>query len=70
MRVHSGVRFASGVAVLLTTLGYAHLAHHFLGHAASHHGWLNPVFLGALVLAIAVGILSLIGGFLLLERRR
>lgn len=70
MRVNSSLRFASGVAVLLTTLGYAHLAHHLFGHAASHHGWLNPVFLAALVLAIAVGILSLIGGFLLLERRR
>jgi F0F1-type ATP synthase membrane subunit c/vacuolar-type H+-ATPase subunit K len=70
MRVNSGVRFACGVAVLLTTLGYAHLAQHFLGHAASHRGWLNPVFVAGLVFAIAVGILSLIGGFLLLDRRR
>jgi hypothetical protein len=59
----------SGVAVLLTTFAYAHLLHHFFLHAdrGSHH---NPVFWVAFIAAVGVGVLSFIGGCLLLKGNR
>ena len=56
----------SGIAVLFTSLGYAHLVHHFFTH--SPHGDLG--FWTFMVPAIAAGILSFIGAFLLLKRTR
>jgi len=55
MRVLNIVR---GIAVLFTTLAFAHDDAH------------NPVFLAGMVLGVVVGILSLIGGCLLLRRGR
>jgi len=54
----------SGVAVLLTTLAFGHLLHHYIVNAG--HG--DPAFWAMLTPAVVVGILSLIGGCLLLKR--
>ena len=54
----------SGAAVLLTTLAFAHLIHHFFSE--SPHD--DPVFWMGFAAAIFVGLLSFIGGCLLLRR--
>jgi hypothetical protein len=59
----------SGLAVLMTTLAYAHLVHHFSSYAFQH-GDASASFLAGLVFAIVVGILSVIGGALLLRSGR
>jgi hypothetical protein len=58
----------SGLAVLFTTLAYAHLLHHYYLNAgeAAH----SPPFLAGMGIGIVVGIFSLIGGCLLLRRGR
>jgi len=58
-----------GIAVLFTTLAYAHLVHHHLLHSSpeARH---NPVILAATLAALAAGILSFIGAILLLKRPR
>jgi len=56
----------SGLAVLFTTLAYAHLLHHFFHHDASH----SPVFLAGMAIGVVVGIFSFIGGCLLLRQGR
>jgi hypothetical protein len=61
--------FASGLAVLFTTLAFAHMIHHILtvqvrGNAPTDGFWI------AIVAACGVGILSLIGGCLLIRRAR
>jgi hypothetical protein len=61
------LHISSGIAVLFTSLGYAHLLHHHLFHA-SHDDFRNPLSWLALLLALAAGILSFIGGILLLKR--
>jgi predicted DNA repair protein MutK len=58
-----------GMAVLFTTLALAHLIHHHAGHASSSD-FHSPAFLASFVAAIAVAILSLIGGCLLIRRGR
>jgi hypothetical protein len=59
----------SGLAVLFTTLAFAHLLHHHsLG--ASHGEVHNPAFLAGMAALVIVGILSFIGGCLLLRRGR
>lgn len=52
-----------GIAVLLLTLHFAHLLHHLSLHAAhiGPHSW------ALMILAIIIGILSFIGGCLLLR---
>ena len=59
----------SGVAVLLTTLAYAHLLHHYFVNtpAESFH---NPVFWVSFAFGVGVGIFSFIGGAMLLRRGR
>jgi hypothetical protein len=59
----------SGVAVLLTTLHLGHALHHFYAYA-SHQDVQSPFFWAGMAMAGAVGILSLIGGCLLLGRGR
>lgn len=59
----------SGVAILLTTLAFGHLLHHFFVHA-SHEDIQSPAFWVGLATAVLVGILSFIGGCLLLRRSR
>lgn len=59
----------SGIAVLLTTLAYAHLLHHYyLG--AGPEPFQNPVFVAGFSFAVGVGVFSLIGGAMLLRRGR
>ena len=58
-----------GMAVLFTTLALAHLIHHHAGHASSSD-FHSPAFLASFVAAVAVAILSLIGGCLLIRRAR
>jgi len=63
------LRICCGVAILFTTLAFAHLLHHHVLHAsaADFH---NPVFVLSFVAAVAAGILSLIGGCILLNPNR
>ena len=63
------LNIACGVAVLFTTLALAHLIHHHALHAstADLH---SPAFLASVAGAVAVAILSLIGGCLLIRRGR
>jgi hypothetical protein len=62
------VNIVSGLAVLFTTLAYAHLLHHYFLNAgdAAH----SPPFLAGMAIGIVVGIFSFIGGCLLLKRGR
>ena len=55
-----------GIAILITTAAYVHLIQHF--SAAAPHD--NPVFWAGITFAVAVGILSFVGGCLLLRRGR
>ena len=55
-----------GIAVLLTTLHFAHGIHHI--YAQGHHH--EPVFRAAMALAAVIFIFSFIGGCLLLKRSR
>jgi hypothetical protein len=56
-----------GIAVLFTSLAYAHILHHHFLNAPheTHH---DPIFLVSFAAAVGAGILSFIGGFLLLRR--
>jgi hypothetical protein len=58
----------SGLAVLFTTLAFAHLLHHYYLNAgeAAH----SPPFLAGTGIGIVVGALSFIGGCLLIRRGR
>jgi hypothetical protein len=55
-----------GVAVLLTTLAFAHLLHHYVINAG--HG--DLAFWAMFSLAVIVVIFSFVGGCLLLRRSR
>jgi amino acid transporter len=59
----------SGIAVLFTTLAFAHLLHHFSTHAP-HESFRDPAFLGGMAAGVVVGIFSFIGACLLLRRGR
>src|SRR5258708_40068143 len=59
----------SGIAVLFTTLAFAHLLHHFSTHAP-HESFRDPAFMGGMAAGVVVGILSFIGACLLLRRCR
>jgi hypothetical protein len=59
----------SGVCVLFTTLAYGHLLHHHLMHAL-HESSAGPLFWAGILAAAGAGILSFIGGCLLLKRGR
>jgi hypothetical protein len=62
------VNILSGLAVLFTTLAFAHLLHHYFLNAgeAAH----SPPFLAGMIIGGVVGIFSFIGGCLLLRRGR
>ncbi len=59
----------SGLAVLFTTLAFAHVLHHHFLHA-SHDDVHSLTFLAGMATLVVVGVLSLIGGCLLLRRGR
>jgi hypothetical protein len=63
------LNIVSGVAVLLTTLAYAHLLHHYYVGSATE-AFHNPVFWFSFTFGVAVGIFSFVGGVLLLRRSR
>ncbi len=57
---------ASGISVLFTTLAFGHIMVHDTAHIISHHD-ASPVFLILhTILAVAFGVLSLIGAYFLL----
>jgi hypothetical protein len=57
----------AGLAVLFTTLGYAHLLHHHLVHS-TREDHQTSVFWVVIIVALISGILSFIGAILLLKR--
>ena len=58
------LRILSGIAVLLLTLHFVHVLHHFFVEAPHD----SPVFWAGMVTAVVVWVLSFIGGCLLLQR--
>jgi hypothetical protein len=57
---------ASGISVLFTTLAFGHIMVHDTAHIMNQHD-ASPVFLIAhTILAVAFGVLSLIGAYFLL----
>ncbi len=60
--------FWTGIAVLFTTLGYAHLVYHFIWHA-NRHGAGASMWAGIAFGALA-GVFSFIGGCLLIRSSR
>jgi len=60
------LRILSGISVLLLTLHFVHVLHHFFIEAPHD----SPVFWAGMLTAVVVWILSLIGGFLLLRSGR
>jgi hypothetical protein len=56
----------SGIAVLLTTIAYAHLLHHHLMNSFSENLH-NAAFLAGWTAGAVVGVFALIGGCLLLK---
>jgi hypothetical protein len=62
------VNILSGLAVLFTTLAFAHLLHHHFLHAGETAH--SATFLAGMGICVAVGIFSFIGGCLLIRRGR
>ena len=60
--------FVCGVAVLLTTFGYAHIIHHYAMEAIRDGG--TAGFWLAIVIAGLIGMLSFIGGGILIRLSR
>ena len=57
---------ASGISVLFTTLAFGHIMVHDTAHVMTHHD-ASPVFLIVhTILAVAFGVLSLVGAYFLL----
>jgi hypothetical protein len=63
------LNIVSGVAVLLTTLAYGHLLHHYFVNTSAESAQ-NPVFWVSFSFAVGVGIFSFFGGAILLRRGR
>ena len=60
------LHLASGISVLFTTLAFGHIMVHDTAHIMSHHD-ASPVFLIVhTIVAVALGVLSLIGAYFLL----
>lgn len=63
------LQIVCGVAVLLTTLHLTHGVHHFLALSA-HEGMHGVALWGSTALAVIIGVLSFVGGCLLLRGER
>src|SRR5437660_4250171 len=59
-----------GIAVLLTSLAFAHLLHHYYFIGASHDDVHNPAFLAGMAAGVFVGIFSFVVGCRLPTRGR
>jgi hypothetical protein len=61
------LNISCGIAVLFTSLAFAHLLHHYFVNVPhdTHH---DPFFLLSIIAAAVAGILSFVGAFLLLRR--
>ena len=59
---------ASGLSVLVTTLTYGHNMYRMMAHLVTHHdqGFRHPFFAMHTILAVATGMLSLVGAYFLL----
>ena len=72
--MNSKLRFASGVSVLFTTLAFGHImiedTRRMMSHGENHQGDGQLFIVAHTIIAIALGVLSLTGGFLLLTNRR
>jgi hypothetical protein len=68
--MNSKMRFASGVSVLFTTLAFGHIMIQDTRQMMSHHDESQFFIVAHTIIAIALGVLSLTGGFLLLTNRR
>ena len=64
------LHLASGISVLFTTLAFGHIMFHDTTHMMKHHDE-SAVFLTMhTILAVAFGVLSLIGAYFLLTGSR
>jgi len=61
------LNISCGIAVLFTSLAYAHLVHHYFV-SSPHEAHHDPFFLLSFGAAALAGILSFLGAFLLLKR--
>ena len=68
--MNSKMRFASGVSVLFTTLAFGHIMIQDTQRMMSHHDESRLFIVAHTIVAIALGVLSLTGGFYLLTNRR
>jgi hypothetical protein len=70
--MNSKLRFASGVSVLFTTLAFGHIMIKDTEHMITHHGEGDSQLFIVVhtIVAIALGVLSLTGGFSLLAMKR
>jgi uncharacterized membrane protein len=57
---------ASGISVLFTTLAFGHIMVHDTQHIMSHHDGSAVFLIAHTILAVAFGVLSLIGAYFLL----
>ncbi len=60
------LHLASGISVLFTTLAFGHIMFHDTAHIMSHHEGSGVFLIVHTILAVAFGVLSLIGAYFLL----
>ena len=65
-----GLQIASGISVLFTTLAFGHIMVHDTQHMMSHHEDNQFFIVAHTIVAIALGVLSLTGGYFLLSGKR
>jgi hypothetical protein len=68
--VSRGLRIASGISVLFTTLAFGHIMVHDTQHMMIHHEDNQFFIVAHTIVAIALGVLSLAGAFCLLTGNR
>ncbi len=61
------LRIASGISVLFTTLAFGHIMYHDTVHMAAKHGEGLLFVVVHTILAVALGVLSLLGAYFLLS---
>ncbi len=60
------LQLASGISVLFTTLAFGHIMVHDTAHIMSHHDGSVVFLIVHTILAVALGVLSLVGAYFLL----